>query len=169
MKRPIDLPYRSHPCFLDSMAMGQLRQNLPHRVFYAACVYARESKGGRITSLSASYCSRCHSASLKLVGCRPFRERKQVARSCLASAARDDHNSTCLGHIDRSEFRHFETAVGWTNRRSLAFRPTAGGARDLCSCAVTMTITTPRHAESNYTAPRDAFGCVFCSGDIEDI
>lgn len=38
-----------------------------------------------------------------------------------------------VGHIVRSEFGHFQTARGWTNRRKLVSRPTAGGEKDLCS------------------------------------
>jgi hypothetical protein len=48
-------------------------------------------------------------------------------------------------HIDRSEFRRLDTADGWTIRRSLAFRPTAGGEGDFCNCVIASTTTRFRH------------------------
>ena len=47
------------------------------------------------------------------------------------------HN--CGGQFDRRQFAFCLRAGGWTNRRSIPFRPTAGGEEDLCSCATTST------------------------------
>lgn len=64
---------------------------------------------------------------------------------------------TAVGEIDLPQFAVCLPAGGWTNRRGLALRPTAGGEGDLCSSAITLTTTRSWPSKSNSECPRDTY------------
>ena len=74
-------------------------------------------------------------------------------RYALAGIASMGNSPTAGGHIDRWQFVTIRTVRGWTIRSRLAFRPTVGGGRDLCSSAITWTTawSWPSKPRSYYT------------------